>query len=69
MTPGWTSRSDDIEASSRRLVNGPGNAARSDLADVKRACVGLASVLTALGRRRRGRADGVGPLRGRRAPN
>ena len=50
MTPGWTSRSDDIEATlaaARRWARE--RRTRSDLADVKRACVGLASVLTALG--------------------
>ena len=50
MTPGWTSRSDDIEATlaaARRWAQG--RRTRSDLADVKRACIGLASVLTTLG--------------------
>lgn len=50
MTPGWTSRSDDNEATlaaARRWARR--RRTRSDLADVKRACIGLASVLTALG--------------------
>ena len=50
MTPGWTSRSDDTEATlaaARRWARE--RRTRSDLADVKRACEGLASVLTALG--------------------
>ena len=50
MTPGWTSRSDDIEATLAAARRWPRERrTRSDLADVKRACEGLASVLMALG--------------------